>query len=378
MENSQIKSLINHQKSNYTLDQQFYIDDKIFKLDLENIFFKQWVFVGHTSRIPNVGDYFLFNIDKESIILIRDKENVIHAHYNVCRHRGSHICLESDGNKKLLVCPYHAWSYNLDGTIKSARLMNENFQSSDWSLNKCHVKVFEGLIFLNLSDNPCDFDEFISPTKKYIEFHGLCDAKIAHRELYPTYGNWKLTLDNFHECYHCQPSHPEYCSVHDPEYILSYGAGSGTGPLSKKFSQMLNEWNEKAKKLGHLTGEYAEKELNQYSRSAERTPLRKGKLTETKEGKPIAKLMGKFTEYDGGYTSVGTSPFNSLAMCNDFATLFTFIPKSTLQTDVELMWLVHKDAEQGKDYYVDEMIWMWDGMEFIRGQSLTLKFIWPI
>ena len=99
MENSQIKSLINHQKSNYTLDQQFYIDDKIFKLDLENIFFKQWVFVGHTSRIPNVGDYFLFNIDKESIILIRDKENVIHAHYNVCRHRGSHICLESDGNK---------------------------------------------------------------------------------------------------------------------------------------------------------------------------------------------------------------------------------------------------------------------------------------
>ena len=70
--------------------------------------------------------------------------------------------------------------------------------------------------------------------------------------------------------------------------------------------------------------------------------------------------MGKFKEYDGGYTSVGTSPFNSLAMCNDFATLFTFIPKSTLQTDVELMWLVHKDAEQGKDYNVDEMIWMWD------------------
>ena len=70
--------------------------------------------------------------------------------------------------------------------------------------------------------------------------------------------------------------------------------------------------------------------------------------------------MGKFKEYDQGYTSVGTSPFNSLLMCNDFATLFTFIPKTTLTTEVELMWLVHKDAQEGKDYNVDEMIWMWD------------------
>jgi len=294
------------------------------------------------------------------MIIIRDKENIIHAHYNVCRHRGSHICLETEGNKKLLLCPYHAWSFNLDGTIKSARLMEEDFNKDEWSLHKCNLKVFEGLIFINLSENPCDFEEFIEPTRKYIEFHELGKAKIAFRKIYPTDGNWKLALDNFHECYHCQPSHPEYCSVHDPEYILSYGAGSGTGPASEKFNKILNEWNEKVKKLGHLTGEYAEKEFNKYSRSAERTPLKKGKFTETKKGKPIAKLMGKFKEYDRGYTSVGTSPFNSLLMCNDFATLFTFIPKSTLQTDVELIWLVHKDAKEGKDYDLSEMIWMWD------------------
>ena len=141
---------------------------------------------------------------------------------------------------------------------------------------------------------------------------------------------------------------------------MAYGAGAGTGPTSEKFNKKLNEWNHKARKLGHLTGEYSESEFNNFSRSAERTPLKEGKFTETKKGNPIAKLMGKFKEYDGGYTSVGTSPFNSLLMCNDFATLFTFIPKSTLQTDVELMWLVHKDAEEGKDYNVDEMIWMWD------------------
>ena len=83
-------------------------------------------------------------------------------------------------------------------------------------------------------------------------------------------------------------------------------------------------------------------------------------FTETKSGKPISKLMGKFKDYDRGYTSVGTSPFNSLLMCNDFATLFTFIPVSPLYTQVELMWLVHKEAEEGRDYNLDEMKWMWD------------------
>tara|TARA_B100001123_G_C15252653_1_gene1003395 strand:- start:311 stop:1543 length:1233 start_codon:yes stop_codon:yes gene_type:complete len=360
MEKTEIKNLIKNQKLNHTLDQQFYVDDDIFNLDVKNIFYKQWVFVGHVSRIPNFGDYFLFNIGKESIIIIRDKDNNIYAHFNVCRHRGSKICLKEDGNSKLLVCPYHAWSYNLDGTINSARMMNNDFNNKKWSLNKCNLKIFEGLIFINLSDKPNSFEEFISPTKKFIEFHGLKDAKIAHRQIYPTEGNWKLTLDNFHECYHCQPSHPEYCSVHDPEYIIAYGAGNNTGPASEKFNIILSDWNKKVEKMGHITGEYYENEFNNYSRSAERTPLKEGKFTETKTGQPIAKLMGKFKKYDRGYTSVGTSPFNSLLMCNDFATLFTFIPQSTLHTQVELMWLVHKDAKEGIDYNLEEMIWMWD------------------
>ena len=360
MNNDILKNLIKKQKSNYTLDQEFYVDDYIFNLDIKNIFSKQWVFVGHVSRIPKYGDFFLFNIGKESIIIIRDNDNQIYAHYNVCRHRGSHICLEEEGNKKLLVCPYHAWSYNLDGSIKSARMMNDNFDKNEWSLNKCNLKIFEGLIFINLSDNPNDFNEFIAPTKKFIELHGLSNAKIAHRQKYPTKGNWKLTLDNFHECYHCQPAHPEYCKVHDQEYIMAYGAGSNTGPSSEKFDRILQNWNEKVKKMGHITGEYSENEFNDYSRSAERTPLKEGMFTETKSGKPVSKLMGDFKEYDCGYTSVGTSPFNSLLMCNDFATLFTFIPISPLHTQVELMWLVHKDAEEGKDYNLEEMTWMWD------------------
>ena len=360
MKKTDLVNLIKRQKPNYSLDQAFYVDEDIFELDIKNIFSKQWVFVGHVSRIPKNGDYFLFNIGNESVIIVRDKNDSIYAHYNVCRHRGSRICLENQGNSKVLICPYHAWTYNLDGSLKGARLMDKEFKKEQWTLHSCNIKIFEGLIFINLSEKPNDFEEFIEPTKKFIEFHGLNDAKIAHRQYYPTDGNWKLTLDNFHECYHCQPSHPEYCQVHDKDYIIAYGAGSNTGPSSKKFDNILSKWNNKVKKMGHPIGEYSETEFNNYSRSAERTPLKEGMFTETKSGKPISKLMGKFKDYDCGYTSVGTSPFNSLLMCNDFATLFTFIPVSPLHTNVELMWLVHKDAEEGKDYDLEEMKWMWD------------------
>tara|TARA_B100000686_G_scaffold353898_1_gene461394 strand:+ start:2201 stop:3442 length:1242 start_codon:yes stop_codon:yes gene_type:complete len=356
-----LKDLIKSQRPGYTLDQCFYTDPDIFQLDLDTFFFNHWVFVGHESRIPNVGDYFLFEIGNESVIIIKGKNNITYAHHNVCRHRGSRVCLEKSGNKKILVCPYHAWSYNIDGSISSARLMPEEFNKKNWGLKKCNIKVFEGLIFINFAKEPDDFEEFIKPTKPFIELHDLNNAKIAHREIYPTYGNWKLTLDNFHECYHCQPAHPEYCTVHDAEYILSFGGGSQSSKVkSIEFNKRLKEWNKNTKKLGHLTGIYYEKKFSQFSRSAERTPLSKGKLSETKDGKPAAPIMGKFIERDGGYTSVGPSPFNSLLMCNDFATTFTFIPKGPVHTDVELMWLVHKDAEEGKDYNLKNMTWMWD------------------
>ena len=122
----------------------------------------------------------------------------------------------------------------------------------------------------------------------------------------------------------------------------------------------LNKWNKKAKKLGHHYGEFSEKEFSNFYRSAERTPFSKDRLSETKSGKPASIPMGKFKEFDGGYTTIGISPFNSLLMSNDFATLFTFIPKNPMETDVEIMWLVDKKAIEGIDYNVEDLIWMWD------------------
>ena len=357
---TQLIKLISDQKENFPLDQQFYTDPSIYDIDLETFFYNQWIFVGHESQIKNTGDYFLFEIGNESIIIIRDKNSNINCFYNVCRHRGSHICIEKEGKTKKLVCPYHAWAYDLEGNLISARMMDEKFIKKDWNLNKCSSKVYEGLIFINLSENPDDFNKFINPVKDFIELHGLSKSKIAFKKTYPTSGNWKLTLDNFHECYHCLPAHPEYCQVHSKEYIQAYGAGNNTGPESIEFSNQLKEWNKKTENLGYLTGEFSDEGFSNFFRSAERTPFDGDRLSETKDGKPGSILMGKFKEFDGGYTTVGTSPFNSIIMSNDFATTFTFIPRGPMETDVEIMWLVHEDAIEGKDYDLNNLIWMWD------------------
>ena len=354
-----ILKLIKSQKKNFPLDQPFYTNNKIFDLDIETFFFNQWIFIGHESRIKEKGNFFLFEVGNESIIIIRGENNKVKCFYNVCRHRGSHICLKKEGKVKKLVCPYHAWSYDLAGNLISARMMDDEFNPDEWSLKECKSQVFEGLIFINFSKNPCDFEKFIKPLKPFIKLHGLGNSKIAYRKVYPTNGNWKLALDNFHECYHCQPSHPEYCHVHSKDYIQAYGAGSNTGPESEKFSKKLNEWNKKVSKLGYLTGEFSEKKFSEFFRSAERTPLSDGKLSETKSGEPASILMGNFTEFDGGYTTIGPSPFNSIIMSNDFATTFTFIPKDPLNTDIEIMWLVNENAIEGIDYEIDNLIWMW-------------------
>ena len=358
--NQEIISLINSQKKNFPLDQKFYIDNIIFEKDIEHIFSNQWVFVGHVSRIPNIGDYFTISIGDESIIVIRDKKNIINCFYNVCRHRGSHICLESEGSVRKLICPYHAWTYNLDGALKNASMMNEDFKKEDWNLIKCNKNIFEGLIFINLSNKPTSFTEFIKPLEPFISLHGLDRAKIAIRKEYEIEGNWKLALDNFHECYHCHPSHPEYCEVHSKDYIQSYGAGSNSGPESAEFNKLLQSWNKKVDELGYFRGEYSENEFSNFYRSAERTPFSNGRLSETRSGKPASKLMGDFKEFDGGYTTIGTSPFNSLIMSNDFATCFTFLPKTNKKTYVELMWLVDNNAIEGIDYNKEEISWLWD------------------
>ncbi len=113
---TRIDALISRQRPGYALGQEFYGDPEIFRHDVERLLMRHWLCAGHDSLIPNPGDYFLFELAAESAIIVRGEDGVVRALANVCRHRGSRICAEPSGHAKFLVCPYHAWSYGLDGS----------------------------------------------------------------------------------------------------------------------------------------------------------------------------------------------------------------------------------------------------------------------
>ena len=193
----EIMNLAEAQPERNALPQAFYRDPDIYRQDIERIFLKSWLYAGHQSEIPNVGDWFLFEFDQESVIIVRSAESGFNALVNVCRHRGSRVCVESKGCSKLLRCRYHGWSYDLQGQLRAAAHMGDSFDKSQISLKKIHVAVLEGMIFVNFAEHPADFSMIRDGLADCLEPYGLANAKVAHRESYPIASNWKLALENY-------------------------------------------------------------------------------------------------------------------------------------------------------------------------------------
>ncbi len=360
-----IDSMIANYQEGYSLEQDFYRSPEVFERDMQRLISQRWLLVDHESRIPNKGDYFLFKIGNESIIIIRESDNQVNALFNVCRHRGSLICLEDEGNKGLLTCPYHAWTYGLDGALRPPRLMSDDFDRSKFNLHKCNVKVMHGLIFVCLSENtPPDFDETYSGFDETLSFHGFKDAKIAVKRDYPNTCNWKLVVENFIECYHCAPAHAEYCAVHPEDQLLALGAGPGSGPPEalEAYQEEWDAWKEKTRALGHPLPEIEQDEQSTHMAQLSRLPINdKNFISETRDGSAAStKMMGNIKECDHGESAIVFNPISYILAFNDFAMMARFTPRDAVNTDVQLSWLVHKDAVEGVDYDPDNLAWVWD------------------
>jgi Rieske 2Fe-2S family protein len=360
MRHSAIAPLLAHTRRGYSLDRRFYCDDAVFAADMDQVIGRKWIVAGHADRVRQKGNYFLYNIGLESIIIVRSDESTINAFYNVCRHRGSLVCTEPSGKVARLTCGYHAWTYGLDGALIAARLMPADFSKKDHGLHRCHVRMFYGFIFINLSDeDPVDFDASFADLAPYLDFHGFADAKIAHAQSYPTAANWKLIVENFVECYHCASAHPEFCSMHPPEALVAFGAGPSSGPAAavEKYLPTVKAWEKRAGALGRPIGTVDDGPESSHLRLLLQRTIREGYETETQDGRVAASLMGKRQDFDQGRMYLSFSPFTQLVATNDFAVLFLFTPRSTMHTDVDLYWLVDGKAT---DVDVKRMIWGWD------------------
>ena len=198
-----------------TLPRRYFVSREVFAEEMEKIFASRWVFVGHHSEVPRTGDYFVRDVANESIIIVRDKNAELHAFYNVCRHRGTRLCEEERGHSAAIQCPYHAWTYGLDGRLIGAPHMDEveGFNKEQYSLRPVQAGTWEGFIFVNLAAQPVALEEWFAPLKDKFSQWNLPRLRSAKRVEYDVKANWKLMFENYSECYHCPGVHPMLSKV---------------------------------------------------------------------------------------------------------------------------------------------------------------------
>jgi len=211
------------------LPQRYFISPDVFAEEQEKIFSRQWVLVGHQSRIAHAGDYFVSKVANESLIVIRDKRGEIRGFYNVCRHRGSRLIENTNGQLSAAIqCPYHAWTYGLDGRLLGAPHMDDvpGFNKGDYPLHAVNVALWEGFIFVNLAnsgaltsvlsqregrkqDGFVSLEDWFAPLNGKFSHWNMSILQPAKRIEYDVRANWKLMFENYSECYHCPGVHPQ-------------------------------------------------------------------------------------------------------------------------------------------------------------------------
>ena len=236
-----------------TMPREYYTAPEILAEERQRIFAEHWNCVGRASTIAKAGDYIVRDVAGESLIILRDRGGELHAHFNVCRHRGTRICRETSGHfSETIQCPYHAWTYSTDGRLLGAPHMQEveGFDKRDYPLHSAAIAEFEGFIFGNVSRDPQPFDEWFAPMRARLPRFGLGGLAVGHRISYDVHANWKLVFQNYSECLHCPMIHPELNAV------LPYQSGANDlieGPFLGGYMEIM-EPHESATMSGRSCG----------------------------------------------------------------------------------------------------------------------------
>ncbi|AOI94581.1 MULTISPECIES: aromatic ring-hydroxylating oxygenase subunit alpha [Burkholderia] len=355
-----IRALIERRKEGYSLEAPFYTSEEIFALDMEAIFHQHWIQVAVEPDIPEPGDYLTVELGGDSILIVRDDDMEIRAFHNVCRHRGARLCNEDKGSVGNIVCPYHSWTYNLTGQLMFAEHMGEQFDRCKHSLKSVHVQNLAGLIFICLAEEPpVDFAQLRAQMEPYLLPHDLPSTKIAAQIDIIEEGNWKLTMENNRECYHCVANHPEL-TISLYEYGFGYQRSDANAEGMDAFAETCVRRGKEWAEMGLPSAEI-EKLLDVTGFRTQRLPLDRSGESQTLDAKVASKkLLGKFEQADLGGLSFWTQPNSWHHFMSDHIVTFSVIPLSAGKTLVRTKWLVHKDAKEGIDYDVKNLTAVWN------------------
>jgi glycine betaine monooxygenase A len=323
-----VTTVIEHPAYFTTLPREYYVSDEVFEREVERIFFRQWLYAGHLSQLPNRGDFRRHEIAGESVVLVRGDGDTVHGFFNVCRHRGYALCEQAAGNARRWVCPYHRWTYDLDGSLLAAPSLRDGdvIDYPDWGLHPVHVGVWHGLVFMCLArDEPEPIADVLERVAPELALGQPERLKVAAEEAYVVEANWKLMLENYLECYHCVGAHPELCVTLD---------------LQQQDLDLLN----------------ARSADSEYNNAV--APLKAGAKTLSIDGELVSTRMPVEDGFSAGFS---IQPCLSRVMLHaDHGVTHAIRPVDTRRLVWTTQWLVDEDAQEGRDYDVERLMKVWD------------------
>lgn len=330
---SPFRTLLAAQPPGHSLAQAFYADPAIFMRDMA-LLLGRWSYAGHASEVREPGAWLTAELGAESAIVVRGRDGVLRAFANVCRHRGSRICVRPRGRGPTLVCPYHAWAYDLDGGLRAAAQMPDNFDPVAHALWPLKLAEIGGLLFLAFGPSPPEIAAAMAALLAFTDRFGWAEARVAARRHYSVAANWKLVLENYHECYHCAPAHPEFAALHALARPGNRRIGDedreGWGPVADGCEPFRVMHSMLAEKLA----------------------------TGSRDGRTLAPLMGP--AFDGRCVFAELGLLSAFLAYPDHGVIYRFIPRAVQKTAMEVIWLVRGDAVAGQDYDEDALVWLWD------------------
>ena len=324
-----------------SLERERYVSPAWFEREMSAIHGRCWLYGCHLSEIPGPGSFVLRAVPpNESIIIVHGSDGKVRALFNVCRHRGSRICDDVAGTVGRLRCPYHNWTYGLDGTLLVAPQARDgdNFSYFDYGLDQAHVEVWKGHVFINLGPGtPEALAPRLGAAAPDLEAFQPTRHKVAARRTYSIAANWKLVMENFWECYHCPTGHREFCFAADVAGLNESDFGDLAGP-------------------GEEVPLVIEGPL----------PLKPGMRTLSVDGAPVCnRALGDFHRDPDANSRAATTGFllrhcTAATYFEDHAFILDFQPIDVARTDLVTRWLVHEDAIEGRDYEVERLIEVFD------------------
>ena len=188
-----------------------FLDPAVLDWELDAVFAREWVCAGHVDRIRAPGQFFVVEIAGESVVIVADDDGLPRAHVNTCRHRGARVVAAAEGTAKRLRCPYHAWTYNLDGSLRNAAFTAgiEGFDACDFGLHPVRLAVVEGLLLVDLSGTAPPPERHVGDLAELVARYRTADLVRGARREYAVAANWKVIAENYNECLHCPGVHPE-------------------------------------------------------------------------------------------------------------------------------------------------------------------------